>query len=153
MSSQATAPEDMTKTGEAEQMILGRNILQVADGDERSAKRFLQSLADRPTLWPEAFIKGVTLECFVNETEQLRLKCDHLKEVLRALAGLDEAVRLGIVKQVTAAISGAAPKDVYLSKAEFEKACAELGSNGWAAPLKEAAGGPKGQTRHHTATC
>ncbi|MBV8337751.1 MAG: hypothetical protein JO358_20425 [Alphaproteobacteria bacterium] len=131
-------PEDIRKLDTANQIILGRNILQVADGDERSAKRFLQTLADSPTLWPKAFIKGIALECFVNEGDQLRLKCDHLKVVLKALAGLDENARLAIVEKLEESISGATPKDVYLSRTEFEKTCDELAVIDWARPLKQA---------------
>ena len=131
-------PEDIRKLDTADQIILGRNILQVADGDENSAKRLLQALADSPTLWPEAFIKGIAFECFVNEADQLRLKCDHLKVVLKALAGLGENARLAIVEKLAESISGATPKDVYRSRTKFEKTCDELAVIDWAQPLKQA---------------
>ncbi len=131
-------PEDIRKLDTADQIILGRNILQVADGDERSAKRFLQTLADSPTLWPKAFVKGIALECFVNEADQLRLKCDHLNVVLKALAGLGEDARLAIVEKLEESISGATPKDVYLSQTKFEKIYDELAVIDWAQPLKRA---------------
>ena len=97
----------------------------------RLGERLLQALADSATLWPEAFIKGIAFECFVNEADQLRLKCDHLKVVLKALAGLGENARLAIVEKLAESISGATPKDVYRSRTKFEKTCDELAVIDW----------------------
>jgi hypothetical protein len=43
---------------ENDQIVLGRNVLQVADGRERSANEFLQSLGENSKEWPLAFIRN-----------------------------------------------------------------------------------------------
>src|SRR5271166_3453007 len=130
--------EAVRKLQEGDQITLGRNILQVADGGERSARRLLQALANSPKLWPEPFIRGLAFECFVNEADQVRLKCDRLPLVLTILDGLDETVRRGIVDMMEKAISEGVPKDISLFKPEFEKTCAVLEAHEWAATVKKA---------------
>ena len=131
-------PADVKKLAQADQVTLGRNILQVADGAERSAKKMLINLADTAKLWPKAFIRGILLECFVNEEDEVRAKCDRLKPVLKAVDGLEDAVRNSIVQKVVTAIGKGIPKDAYLDRSEFHKICSELGEYPWAVPLKDA---------------
>jgi hypothetical protein len=130
--------EAVEKIDEKDQSILGRNILQVADGDEWSAKRFLQKLGDPSKEWPTPFIRGIAIECFVNESDQVRLKCDRLPLVLKILDGLDEDTRREIVDAIWNAIKEGTPKDVPLSKPIFENVRVVLGAYEWAAAIDEA---------------
>jgi len=49
------------------QEILGRNILQAADGSERTAQTLLCAIAEDTEPWPPDFIGGIVKECFMNE--------------------------------------------------------------------------------------
>jgi len=55
-------------------VILGRNILQAADGSAGSANSFLRDFKNEPNKWPADLLKGITLELFVNEKDCFRLK-------------------------------------------------------------------------------
>jgi hypothetical protein len=134
----ANCPEQIDELEAADQATLGRNILQVADGDERSAKRFLRSIADEPTKLPVAFLRGIFLECFVNEEKKVRLKCEHLSTVLKIVGGLDDGSQGRIVERATNAIEGGTPKGIFLGKKAFSKVCSALEACAWAAPVTEA---------------
>jgi len=133
-----TGPEEIRKLDTQDQIVLGRNVLQVADGGERSARRLLVDLGESPKLWPEPFIQGIAIECFVNEADQVRLKCDRLKLVLKILDGLDESVREAIVTMIAKAISEGTPKDLSLLNREFDETCAVLDAHSWTAGVREA---------------
>ncbi len=133
-----TGPEEIRKLDTQDQIVLGRNVLQVADGGERSARRLLVDLGESPKLWPVPFIQGIAIECFVNEGNQVRLKCDRLKLVLKILSGLDQSVRDAIGTVIAKAISEGTPKEVSLLNWEFNETCAVLDAHLWTLGVREA---------------
>jgi hypothetical protein len=133
-----TGPEAISRLDIQDQIILGRNVLQVADGGERSAKRLLVVLGKSPKLWPVPFLQGIAIECFVNEADQVRLKCDHLKLVLKILDGVDDDARDAIVSMIATAISNGTPKDISLLNQEFDEICTLLDAHAWAGSVRRA---------------
>jgi hypothetical protein len=131
----ANGPDQIDDLDASDQVVLGRNILQVADGNERSAQRFLRSIAEDPAKWPYAFLRGLFLECFVNELKQVRLKCDHLNTVLKIVSGLDAAPQERIAERARTAIVGGTPKGNFLGKKDFATVCDSLEACGWAKPV------------------
>jgi hypothetical protein len=77
------------------QEVLGRNILQSADGGAYSSIELIEE-AGR-SAWPSAFVKGLFFECFINETGQIRIKDSCLEKVLKALAMIAEEDRVAIL--------------------------------------------------------
>jgi len=134
----AAGPEQIEELEVADQISLGRNVLQVADGNERSAKRFLDDIADSSAKWPAPFVKGIFLECFVNDEKKIRLKCDQLAIVLKIVRGLDENKRCKIVEVARKAIECGSPKGVFLGRKEYTKVRDALEAHDWAAPVVEA---------------
>jgi len=71
------------KLNEAIQEKLGRNILQVADGDAIGAKNMLTELLGKSgEKWPRAFVQGLFLETLVNEKGSFRIKRKYFSEAL-----------------------------------------------------------------------
>jgi hypothetical protein len=130
--------EEIARLGTNDQVTLGRNILQVADGGERSSKRLLQKIGEAPHFWPENFIAGIAIECFANESEQVRLKCDRLESVMRIVDGLDKPVRCRLVEKIEKAILGGQPKESNCFEQEFRTICTNLGASSWASSIKQA---------------
>ena len=75
-------------TNQAE--ILGRNILQVADGKERVAIQFLDGQIGEPNFWSNDILRGALLECFLDDDYKFRLKTKHLNKIMRILSNHDE---------------------------------------------------------------
>jgi hypothetical protein len=131
--------ESIAQVDENGQVVLGRNVLQVADGGERLTNEFLQNLSYKPKDWPVAFLRGIALECFVNEAGHLRLKCARLPAVLKVLNGLEEKARRKILASVMEGITdGILNKGVIMFKPEFESICGVLNAYDWAAVIDEA---------------
>src|SRR5690606_26031882 len=53
---------------------LGRNVLQAADGNARTAIDFVVTLSRDSKEWSSAFIEGIFLETFINHKNQIRFK-------------------------------------------------------------------------------
>ncbi len=113
----ANGAEGVNELDEQEQVDLGRNILQTADGNERAAKRFL--LSDELHGWPQPFLRGLLLECFANEKAELRFKTDRLKPVMRVIERSDKADRDSLSDAVVEAISTSTPKHDWLEADDF----------------------------------
>ena len=75
-------------TNQAE--ILGRNILQAADGDAKVAIRFLDLWVEEPNVWPNAMLRGALLECFLDDDYRFRLKTQHLGKIMHILSNYNE---------------------------------------------------------------
>ena len=97
---------------------LGRNILQAAQGNAKSAIVFMSYLAKGKEQWPENFVRGVVLECFVNEYGQLRFKRTFLKNALITASKLPVHVCKNIINKVTAEIESSVFKDEFLLMTE-----------------------------------
>lgn len=105
-----------------QQSVLGRNILQAAEGGANEADIYIQALVSNIQDYPDAFIKGLILECFINESKEIRFKMEALPNVLKGLNTLDEKRRESIVDCVFNDISiGNKKSDNYLRDEEFER--------------------------------
>ena len=121
-----------------EQKELGRNILQVADGSEKSARKFLAMLTKDAQKWPIRFIWGIAIECFANEQQQIRLKDDQLAEVLKILDTHKPEVRSRILNAIVRAIQRGEPKGSYLRKNSFTTAVEMIEGYDWGTDLAAA---------------
>ena len=66
--------------------ILGRNILQAANGDANYAIRFLDWWIAEPDAWPDDMLRGALLECFLDDDYKFRLKIERLDNIMRILS-------------------------------------------------------------------
>lgn len=93
------------------QAELGRNVLQAADGTASNAVFLLEEIAHLSIRWPSAFIEGVVVECFANETGQVRFKHRAAAQALRTLMSLATATARRIVRTAARALRTGTPKD------------------------------------------
>jgi len=108
---------DRAQIGEltpADRELLGRNILQAAQGDSGSSIELLSKYAEDPSGLPVELIKGIVFECFINEQNQFRLKDAHALEALRLLASHPE-----LVAELSAAIAVSTPKS-FIESADYD---------------------------------
>ena len=73
----SNGPNQAAELGEEQQVNLGRNILQCAEGTEKSAYKFLEELSKDGSSWPFSVLRGIALESFTNEDNQIRFKDRH----------------------------------------------------------------------------
>ena len=66
--------------------ILGRNILQAAEGNANYAIRFLDGWIEEPNAWPDDMLRGALLECFLDDDYEFRPKDGHLNRIMRILS-------------------------------------------------------------------
>ena len=97
----SNGPEQADELTEEQQENLGRNILQAADGGSRSARAFLNNLAESQMSWPPDVIRGVALEIFINDDLELRDKTNLIRLVVCILDNLDDSLRSELVDQIT----------------------------------------------------
>ena len=95
-------PGQAAELAEDQQVNLGRNVLQAGEGGARSARGFLERLAEDATSWPLGVVRGVALESFTNENNDIRPKDRRLGLVLSALSQLDDVQRDEIIAAVSA---------------------------------------------------
>ncbi len=124
--------DQAAELNENQQVELGRNILQAGEGMAKSADEFLEKLSQDEASWPFDFVRGIALETFTNEKNEIRFKVRHLNRVLSALARLNEKQRERLVDEIAASINISTPK-VY--KRDFDKVIKSLKVSHWTAPL------------------
>ena len=107
----ANGPAQAAELEEEQQVDLGRNILQCAQGTEKSACKFLEELPKNGTSWPFDVLRGIALESFTNEDNQIRFKKRHLYQVLSALNCLKVRQRDRIMSEITESVEKGTPKD------------------------------------------
>ena len=71
--------------------ILGRNILQTAEGSSDSryafdAGDFLDQWIGEPNAWPDDMLRGALLECFLDDDYKFRLKIRRLNKIMCILS-------------------------------------------------------------------
>lgn len=130
----ANGAGDIADLEKGKQVELGRNILQAAQGSAGSARKFLREIAQEPNTWPVDFLRGVVLECFTNEKNEVRLKAEHLGTVLDALGAVPLKVRSEILQEVVASIKEGRPKQWAHSRS-FESAIEIAERYEWAKAL------------------
>lgn len=131
----ARGASSVKKLDNAKQEILGRNILQAADGSEKSSRKFLTVLTKDARNWPTRFISGIALECFANEQQMIRFKDDQLSKVLKILDGSSPKVRSAILDRIIKSIRGGTPKDQHFSRDMFDKIVKMIEGYDWSDDL------------------
>lgn len=132
----SNGPDQAAELNEEQQIDLGRNILQCAEGTEKSACKFLEELSKDGASWPFDVVRGIALESFTNEDNQIRFKDRHLGRVLSALGHLKPRLRNQLIADIAASVDAGTPKD-WTDQDDFESAIAMLKGYTWAAPLEK----------------
>ena len=132
----SNGPDQAAELNEEQQINLGRNILQCADGTEKSACTFIEELAKDGSLWPFDVVRGIALESFTNEENQIRFKDRHLGRVLSAIDHLEDDQQEKIIAEIAASVDVGTPKD-WVDQDDFEGPLDSLNAYTWAAPLLE----------------
>ena len=130
----SNGPEQAAELEEDQQVILGRNLLQAGEGKARSAIAFLEELSQDGTSWPFHVVRGITMESFANEENEIRLKDRHLCRVLTAVDHLQHDLKDELIAEICGSVDAGAPKD-WMERADFENAIDSLNAYPWAAPL------------------
>lgn len=129
----SNGPDQAARLTEDQQVNLGRNILQAAEGRARSASGFLNRLADESN-WPTDIVRGIVLESFTNESNEIRPKDRRIKSVLSVLDQFDEEPRNKIVAEAMASIDAGTPQD-WVVREDLDSTFEALSNFGWAEPL------------------
>ena len=132
----SNGPEQAAELGEDQQENLGRNLLQAGQGTAASAIVFLENLAQSAANWPLGVLRGIALESFTNEGDEIRFKDYNLSSVLSALRQLEAAERDGIVTEIAASVGRGTPKG-WINQRKLDPVVSEISEYPWAAPLKE----------------
>ena len=121
----------------SQQVELGRNILQAADGDANSAVSFIAGLTSQKTQWPIGLIQGMLLECFTNERHEFRLKLDVIDHLLRYIDTIAVPVQRRLVKKVVESMQPSTPKYSFLLTDQIDEALPKLESFPWANDIRD----------------
>ena len=81
---------ELNSLTEKQQEILGRNILQVANGTESEANNYLEEIKNNPNKYPISFIKGIIFEVFINEENYIRYKDRKIKEIIEIIENIND---------------------------------------------------------------
>ena len=130
----SNGPEQAAELSEDKQENLGRNLLQAGEGTSASAIRFLEQLSRDMTGWPVGILRGITLESFTNEDDEIRFKDFNLKLVLSALELLNDKERGEIIAEITASVGRGTPK-IWINQRKLDPVIAELSKYSWTEPL------------------
>jgi hypothetical protein len=76
--------ENVGRCSHSDQEILGRNVLQAAEGTAGEAEQFMEALGRGNEIWPSSFIRGALFECFVDDDHLVRFKTLHMKVAIQA---------------------------------------------------------------------
>ena len=117
-----------------QQITLGRNILQCAEGTEKQACQFLKKLSERRTNWPFNVVLGIGLEIFINEKSVIRFKTRHLNLALSALDHLSHKQRIKLVTKIADPVSKGTPEK-WMDEDDFNDVISQLKKYGWSQPL------------------
>lgn len=85
---------------EKQQEILGRNILQVANGNEKEANNYLDEIKNNPNNYPVSYIKGIIFEIFINEENLIRYKEGKIKEIIEIIENIDDNSKETIIAEL-----------------------------------------------------
>lgn len=110
--------------------MLRRNILQAGEGGAGSANEFLQGLSKDGTSWPIGVLRGIVLECFTNEKNEIRFKRKYMAEVLASLADVSAARRSRVVSSIMDSIKAGNPK-ACVERDDFDETNMAIGEYSW----------------------
>ena len=113
--------QQVERLDEIKQCLLGRNILQAAEGGATKAKSFIRELTQNRNGYSLIFIKGIVLECFTNENNEIRFKSQSLNMVLTILDNLNEVERSQFVDKVEHSINIGRPKYSLIMESELKE--------------------------------
>ena len=130
----SNGPSQAAILDEAQQVNLGRNILQCAEGGARSASRFLEMLSKDGASWPFDVLRGIALEAFTNENHQIRFKIHHLSRVITGLDQLKNKQQEQLISEIVASVDEGSLKNL-VNQDDFENAIKSLNDYPWAEPL------------------
>ncbi|RMH17673.1 MAG: hypothetical protein D6698_08045 [Gammaproteobacteria bacterium] len=130
----SNGPDQAAELTEQQQIELGRNILQSAEGASNMAARFLVRLSDEGSRWPLGIVRGIALETFTNEKQELRFKTKHLHRVLDALDRLPNTELEQVVAEVSESIVKSEPQ-FWVSREELGDVIDSLKPFSWASAL------------------
>lgn len=99
----------ISKLSSAEQLTLGNNVLQAADGSATNAIEFIGEISESEMEWPASFIEGLVAECVVNDDDMFRFKTECATNAFRCLARLPGGQRAEVVSRVVTRLSEASP--------------------------------------------
>ncbi len=129
--------QQVERLGEIKQCLLGRNILQAAEGGAVKAKSFIRELTQNLSGYSLSFIEGIVLECFTNESNEIRFKSECLNMVLMVLDKLNENERSEIIDKLIGSINIGQPKYSLIMKSELEEVLSLLAEKVWADKVRE----------------
>lgn len=132
----SNGPGQAAELTEEQQTTLGRNILQAGQETAASAIEFLENLSRDATGWPFDVVRGIALESFTNESNEIRFKDRYLVLVLSALVHIDEVLRDEIIAQIARSIAVGTPQG-WVDRRKMDPVIASLCTYTWAAPLVE----------------
>lgn len=139
---ESSGAEQISLLSEEQQIVLGRNVLQSAEGDADLAIDFVKKIAmnDKVESWPFSFIRGIVMEAFVNEKHEIRFKTRHLKFILLITNKLEFSEQNIIINEITSLIKEGHPKANWTDKSDFEEIIKLLSNQkySWISPLSEA---------------
>ena len=128
--------EQVAELTEEQRITLGRNILQAGQGTAASAIEFLEKLSQDATGWPFDVVRGIALESFTNESNEIRFKDRYLDLVLSTLVHIDEIRRGELITQIAESIAAGTPQG-WVDRRKIDPVTASLRTYTWAEPLVE----------------
>ena len=132
----SNGPDQATELTEHQQIDMGRNILQAAQGRARDAEEFLQQLSQNVTYWPFGVVQGIALESFTNENGEIRIKELHLPLIFDAIEHLSGTRRSELITCIVTSIDVGTPK-FWRYPQEYSQIIGLLNAYSWAEPLRE----------------
>jgi hypothetical protein len=133
----SNGPEQAAELSQDQQVELGRNILQCGEGMASSAIELLEKLSHGTVRWPFDVIRGIALESFCNEENEIRLKSRQLHLVLSALSHFNIEQREEVIGELTASLDSGTLK--YRARQDLhDDAIGLLNSHEWTAPVVRA---------------
>ena len=133
----SNGPAQAAELDNDQQIELGRNILQCAEGGANSAKFFLGEISKDASIWPVELLRGISLELFTNEKNQIRYKIRYLDRVLSALESLGSKERNQIASEIAASINVGVPR-FWMNSEDTSSLITLLKSYGWAIDIVKA---------------
>jgi len=106
---------EISELQDDKQVCLGRNVLQAATGWSHGAIGLLKAIIDDKELWPDKFVFGLFIECFVNENNRFRFKIIKLDKVCKIIDKYGEAERNNILDETMKIIDISTYNQIFTS--------------------------------------
>lgn len=119
-----------------EQVLLGRNIYQTAEGGARTAISFIKNLGQNGVSWPLDLVRGMLYECFVNERNELRVKQDAISPLLAHIDSLGSTINTQLADEIAFMVKNSTEKPGTFLKADLEEVVKTISQFPWAASLE-----------------